>query len=206
MTREDHTTVIQGCIDRLRGGDESARAALLDCAADRLARLARKMLKGYPGVARWEQTDDVAQNALIRLDRALRAVAPPTARDFFRLAAAQVRRELIDLARHYQGPRGLGAHHATRAGPRRLRRRGGDGRGGAETTYDPGRLAAWAEFHAAVAALNEADRELFDLLWYQGLTQAEAATILGVTERTVNGRWLAARVRLGDSLGGQLPI
>jgi DNA-directed RNA polymerase specialized sigma24 family protein len=44
------------------------------------------------------------------------------------------------------------------------------------------------------------------MLWYQGLTQAEAAAILGVTERTVNSRWLAARVRLGDSLGGQLPI
>ena len=206
MAREDHTTVIQGCIDRLRVGDESARAALLDCAADRLARLARKMLKGYPGVARWEQTDDVAQNALIRLDRALRAVAPPTARDFFRLAAAQVRRELIDLARHYQGPRGLGAHHSTRAG------RGDSADGVAmaaespDTTYDPSRLAAWAEFHGAVAALGEADRELFDLLWYQGLTQAEAAAILGVTERTVNSRWLAARVRLGDSLGGQLPI
>lgn len=206
MGHEDHTTVIQGCIDRLRGGDESARAALLDCTADRLARMARKMLKGYPGVARWEQGDDVAQNALIRLDRALRAVAPPTARDFFRLAAAQVRRELIDLARHYQGPRGLGAHHATRAGC------GGSADGAAEdvespdTTYDPGRLAAWAEFHAAVAALGEADRELFDLLWYQGLTQAEAAAVLGVTERTVNSRWLAARVRMRDSLGGQLPI
>src|SRR5262249_25646303 len=153
-----------GCIDRLRGGDESARAALLGCAADRLARLARKMLKGYPGVARWEQTDDVAQNALIRLDRALRAVAPSTARDVFRLAAAQVRRELIDLARHYQGPRGLGAHHVTRAG----RGDSADGvmmaAGAPETTYDPGRLAAWAEFHGAVAALGEADRELFDLL------------------------------------------
>jgi RNA polymerase sigma-70 factor (ECF subfamily) len=206
MAREDHTTVIQACIDRLRGGDESARAALLDCAAGRLARLARKMLKGYPGVARWEQTDDVLQNALVRLDRALRAVAPPTARDFFRLAAEQVRRELIDLARHYQGPRGLGAHHATRAG------RDGSADGAAlaaespETTYDPGRLASWAEFHAAVAALGEADRELFDLLWYQGLTQAEAAALLGVTERTVTSRWLAARVRLGDSLRGQLPI
>jgi RNA polymerase sigma factor (sigma-70 family) len=206
MASEDCTTVIQGCIDRLRGGDESARAALLRCAAGRLARLAHKMLKGYPGVARWEQSDDVAQNALIRLDRALRVVAPPTARDFLRLAAAQVRRELIDLARHYQGPRGLGAHHATRAGR-------GDSANGAEiavdtpeTTFDPGRLAAWAEFHAAVAALGDADRELFDLLWYQGLTQAEAASLLGVTERTINSRWLAARVRLSDSLGGQLPI
>ena len=206
MPSADRTTVIQGWVDRLRQGDQAARAALLGCAADRLARLTRKMLKGYPGVARWEQAEDVLQNALIRLDRALKAVTPPTARDFFRLAAAQVRRELIDLARHYQGPRGLGAHHETRAGR-------GDSAAGTpmaaespDTTYNPGRLAAWAEFHAAVAALGEADRELFDLLWYQGLTQAEAAGILGVTERTVNSRWLAARVRLGDTLGGQLPI
>src|SRR6516165_2250793 len=161
MAREDHTPVIQGCIDRLRGGDESARAALLDCAADRLARLARKMLRGYPGVARWEQGDDVAQNTLIRLDRALRAVTPPTARDFFRLAAAQVRRELIDLARHYQGPLGLGAHHSTQAGRRDSAAGASMAPAGPETTYDPGRLAAWAEFHAAVAALSEADRELF---------------------------------------------
>jgi RNA polymerase sigma factor (sigma-70 family) len=203
MAREDHTTAIQGCIDRLRVGDDSARAALLDCAADRLARLARKMLKGYPGVARWEQTDDVAHNAVIRLDRALREVAPPTARDFFRLAAAQVRRESIDLARHYQGPQGIGAHHATR-----LSR--GDSADGvamaAETTFDPGRLGAWAEFHAAVAAMGAADRELFDVLWCQGLTQAVAAVVLGVTERTVHSRWLAARVRLGDALVGRLPF
>jgi RNA polymerase sigma-70 factor (ECF subfamily) len=198
--------VIQRWIDRLRDGDDSARAALLDTACARLTRLARKMLKSYPGIRRWEQTDDILQNALIRLDRALQAGAPPTARDFFRLAAAQVRRELIDLARHYQGPRGLGAHHATQLG------RGDSADGVAmaadppDTTHDPGRLADWAEFHSAVAALGEADRELFDLLWYQGLTQAEAAALLGVTERTVNSRWLAARVRLGDSLGGQLPI
>src|SRR4051794_19817952 len=113
MARDDHTTVIQGWVDRLRGGDDSAREALLNCAAERLTRLARKMLKGYPGVARWEQTGDVLQNALIRLDRALTAVAPPTARDFFRLAAAQIRRELIDLARRHAGPEGLGARHST---------------------------------------------------------------------------------------------
>jgi hypothetical protein len=29
LARDDHTTVIQNCIDRLRAGDETARAALL---------------------------------------------------------------------------------------------------------------------------------------------------------------------------------
>ncbi len=186
-------------------GDAAAIEGLLTIAADRLNRLARKMLKDFPGVARWEQTDDVAQNALIRLDRALRAVVPPTARDFFRLAAVQIRRELIDMARHYYGPRGPGAHHssqADRVGPAGSERLAA----APDTTYDPTRLAAWAEFHGAVDSLSEDDRELFDLLWYQGVSQAEAATLLEVSERTINSRWLAARVRLNDALGGQLPI
>jgi RNA polymerase sigma-70 factor (ECF subfamily) len=205
MPLGDRTTVIQSCVDRLRAGDESARAALLGCAAERLARLTRKMLRGYPGVARWEEPDDVLQNALIRLDRALKAITPTTARGFFRLAAAQVRRELIDLARHYYGPRGLGAHHSTR-----VELKGSDDHTAppapSDTTYDPARLAAWTEFHRAIEAMTDGDRELFDLLWYQGLTQVEAAAILGVTDRTVNSRWLAARARLGSALEGQVPI
>src|SRR3954454_19760024 len=112
----DRTTQIQLRLDRLRAGDASARDELLGLACERLRRLARKMLKDYPGVGRWEQTDDVLQNVLLRLDPALQAVIPPTAHDFFRLAAAQIRRELIDLARHYHGPEGLGANHASHAG------------------------------------------------------------------------------------------
>jgi RNA polymerase sigma-70 factor (ECF subfamily) len=200
----DQTTVIQGWIDRLRAGDDSARAALLECASEQLCRLARKMLKGYPGVGRWEQTDDVLQNALIRLDRALKPVAPPTVRDFFRLAAAQIRRELIDLARRHSGPESLGAHHASQAGSN-----GSEDRSDAlepwDLTDDPARLMDWTEFHRQVDALADDEREVFDLLWYHGLTQAQAAEILGVTERTVNRRWLAARLALSDALDGESP-
>ena len=151
MAHENNSTVIHGCIDRLRVGDESARVALLDCAADRLTRLARKMLKGYPGVARWEQTDDVAQNALVRLDRALRAVTPPTARFLppgRRPGATRVNRS---------GPALPGPTRA-RGAPRHSAGRGDSADGQAtaaaapDTTYDPGRLAAWAEFHAAVGS------------------------------------------------------
>ena len=206
LAHADQTTIIQGWIDRLRQGDDCAGAALLDCATARLARLARKMLKGYPGVGRWEQTDDVLQNALIRLDRALKTVAPPTARDFFRLAAAQIRRELIDLARRYSGPEGLGAHHSTCAGSDSPDGSRAGAREPSDTTHEPGRLAAWTEFHRRIEGLPEEDREVFDLLWYQGLTQAEAATVLGVAERTVNRRWIAARLRLNQALAGRLPV
>jgi RNA polymerase sigma-70 factor (ECF subfamily) len=203
MACDDQTTAIQFWVDRLHSGDDSARAALLESAFERLTRLARKMLKSYPRVGRWEQTDDVLQNALIRLDRALRDAAPGTARDFFRLAAVQVRRELIDLARHYQGPEGMDAHHWTWE-------ESADGSSGApdvgEMTFDPVRLAAWTEFHGRIESLNVEDRELFDLLWYQGLTQAEAAALLELSERQVNRRWIAARLKLGAALDGHIPV
>ena len=198
------STQIQLRLDRLRAGDESARDELLKIACGRLSRLARKMLRGYPGVRRWEQTDDVLQNAAMRLCRALDEVKPASVRSFINLAAVQIRRELIDLARHYDGPEGPGRHHASRAGS--------DGSGSppgppeaADDTDDPARLAAWTEFHDEVGALPDAEKEVFDLLWYQGLSQAEAAALLGVTERVVKYRWRSARLKLHERLGGRLP-
>jgi RNA polymerase sigma factor (sigma-70 family) len=205
MTRDDRTTVIQGWLNQFNAGDDSAREALFASAQGRLARLARKLLKGFPGVARWEQSDDVLQNALVRLDRSLRAVSPQSAKDFFGLAATQIRRELIDLARHYNGPEGLAAHHATLGGKDQRPDAPASGIEPADSTHDPGRLANWTDFHAGIANLADADRELFDLLWYHGLTQAEAGTILGISERTINKRWIAARLRLAEELKGQLP-
>ena len=45
------------------------------------------MLRDFPGVARWEGTDDVLQNATLRLYRALKDVTPESPRSFFNLAA-----------------------------------------------------------------------------------------------------------------------
>lgn len=193
---------IENCLDRLRAGDVEARSELIALACDRLQGLTRKMLSSYRGVRRWEETGDVCQNALVRLCRALETVNPATSRDFYRLAATQIRRELIDLARHHYGPQGAGVHHASH---------GADGPGGtplyeaAELTNEPGRVSAWTEFHRAAEALPDEDREVFDLLYYQGLNQDEAARLLGVAIRTVKRRWQSARIRLHEALAGDLP-
>ncbi|HWE35243.1 MAG TPA: sigma-70 family RNA polymerase sigma factor [Isosphaeraceae bacterium] len=192
------TEEIERWIGRLREGDESARGELLARAGDRLDALAHRMLRGYPGVRRWEQTDDVRQAASLRLLRTLGEVTPGSAVEFFRLAALNIRRELIDLARRYSGPQGLGANHgsvdpdAPDPAP-------------ADETFEPARLAAWGEFHERVAALPDDERAVFDLVWYQGLAQADAAELLGVSERTVKRRWQAARLRLFEAMGGDLP-
>jgi RNA polymerase sigma factor (sigma-70 family) len=206
MSQDDHSTQIQGCIDRLRSGDQSARDDLMAHASARLTRLTRKMLRDFPGVHRWEQTDDVLQNAAVRICRALAEIQPPTVADFFRLAAAQIRRELLDLARRYSGARGLDGHHAG-AGAAGSSDSAGAAAGPdpVDTTHDPAGLAAWTEFHREVEMLPDEEREAFDLVFYQGLAQAEAADVLDISERTIRRRWQSARLRLAQALGGKLP-
>jgi RNA polymerase sigma factor (sigma-70 family) len=202
---EEFTSGMQRCLDRFRGGERDACAELFQHTCERLRQLAHVMLKGYPRLKRWEETDDILQSALLRLYRTLQQVAPVTPRDYYRLATLQIRRELIDLVRHHYGPQGPGAHHQTNAkamthesAPPAYER--------SDLSSDPGRLALWSEFHRLADALPPEEREAFDLLWYQGLKPDAAAALLDVSARTVRRRMLAAMGQLHEALGGRLPI
>jgi RNA polymerase sigma-70 factor (ECF subfamily) len=189
-------------MERLRSGDRSALDELLRHVCGRLERLTRHMLKDYPGVKRWAQTDDVLQSALLRLFRALQAVQPASMRDFFALATEQIRRELLDLARHYYGPQGPGTRHAT-PGERGLSEIPLHEK--ADLSHEPGGLTEWCEFHRHLSELPAEEREVVGLLFYQGLSQAEAAAVLNVSVRTVQRRWQAALLRLHRVLRGEWP-
>lgn len=65
---------------------------------------------------RWEQSDDVLQEALLRLHRALADLKPTTAAEFFALASLQIRRVPIDLSRKHYGALGKGRRHASDGG------------------------------------------------------------------------------------------
>jgi RNA polymerase sigma-70 factor (ECF subfamily) len=199
-----HTLQLSGLLDLMRAGDQTARQRIVEHACERLRGLSRKMLRRYPRVHRWEETDDVFVEAVTRLDRALWTVEPESPRHFYNLAATQIRRVLIDLARKHYGPQGLGSHHDTVArspdgeAPPRYER--------ADVSGEPSDLAEWSEFHEQVEVLPEEEREVFNLVWYEEMTQEEAAEVLGVTTRTVRRRWQEARYRLQKArLGESLP-
>ena len=165
-------------------------------------RLTRKMLRGYPALRRWEQTDDVLQNALLRLYRSLNEVRPQSVPEFMGLAATQIRRSLIDLARHHIGPKGEAAHHQT---DHSRSERGNVVKQHADRAPGPQSLQEWSEFHERIEALPDPERETFGLLWYEGLEQADAARILGIDVRTVKRRWRSARMMISEAMGGQPP-
>ncbi len=188
------TTAIQSCLERMRLGDPAARDELFVHASRRLYRLAHKMLQGFPGVRRWEETDDVVQQAAIRLSRALSAETPTSVAHFFRLAAVQIRRELIDLSRRLYGPEGMGAHHHTG------RPAGDDSTPhpyeAQANTDGPATLARWTEFHEAAKKLPSDERDVFDLHYYGDLMLKEVAEALNISERTARRRWRSAKLIL----------
>lgn len=190
-------TEIQGLIDLVNSGDTNARERLLEHAGQRLLKLTRAMLSGYPSLRRWEATDDVFVNAMMRLHRALETVQPSSVRHFFNLAGTQIRRELLDLKKHYYGPEGLGKNHHTD-------HQASDEAGGSlnRTASEPEDISEWGDFHEQVENLPEELREVFNLLYYDGITQQEAVDVLGVSLSTVKRRWQEARVQLHDRLGG----
>jgi len=187
-----HTTQLQNCLDLARRGDPDARSQIIDHACERLRLLTRKMLRGYPGVGRWSETDDVLQNAMIRLHRSLAEVRPESPRQFYGLATAQIRRELIDLSRHYCGAEGLGARHHTDGGKA--------AEGKPDASFAPEDLENWTEFHREVERLPDEQREIVSILWYEGLSQPEAVTVLGISLATAKRRWQAARLALYERL------
>jgi RNA polymerase sigma-70 factor (ECF subfamily) len=192
----DNSSILQFCLNQMTQGDEKAIDLLIDLACERLTRLTRHMLKDFSRVRRWEETDDVFQNVIIRMSRALRQTSPAKVSDFFGLAAHHIRCELIDLARHYFGPHGLGNHYLSdenKPGP-------SNQVAALENTDEPGQLAMWTEFHEKVGALPEEQRGVFDLLWYQGLSQDEAAQVISVSTRTIQRRWRDACLSLYRSV------
>ncbi len=200
---DDHlsqTASLQALLDRVNAGDGPSRELLLAHACDRIDGSLRKKLKAFPLVRRWEETDDVLQGVMMRMVRAMESVKPATVREFFAICGTQIRRELIDLKRHHYGPEGGGAHHATYSPNSDESRNLAGVREPADQTQEPLDLAQWTEFHEQVERLPDEEREVFNLLWYQELTQDEAASLLGVSARTINRRWRDARLLIGKAI------
>jgi RNA polymerase sigma-70 factor (ECF subfamily) len=180
MDEESTTLVVQHYLDDL--SDDVAAGpvvrALLDRAVGRLHQLCAALLhRGYPRLARPPlnlQTDEMLGAVVERLLKALREARPATVRQFFALATRHVRWELNDMVRRLD-ERPAVAELRDRLVP-------------APAGSDSGLTPDARRMLDAIDRLPEDEREAFDLVRIQGLTQAEAARVLGVSVMTVNRR------------------
>lgn len=171
-------------IEQLNAGDTSVRGELLNIACRRLMRLTAQLRRDFQGLEGDPTTEDVFQHASLRLYQAMHDTSIHDVRDFYRLAAIQIRRELIELCHHCQSL------------------------GDASCSDDPSKRVAvhelrqWARFHNGVDSLPDEQREVFDLIWYHEMNRDEAADLLGVPRPQVRRLWRSARLSLHDLLDG----
>jgi RNA polymerase sigma factor (sigma-70 family) len=176
--------------DRLAKGDRDALGECLQATSVRLSRLARQMLTDFPTVRRWADTDDVLQNTLMRLYRVLKQWTPDSREDFFQMAATQMRRALLDLARFYC--------RREKAG---LRGPGDPVDDVPEQVESSSEMRRWQSFHEAVERLPAQEREVVALQYYHDWPVRQIAEFLKISERTVIRRWQAALWKIAKECG-----
>jgi RNA polymerase sigma-70 factor (ECF subfamily) len=196
---EFKTSEMSLLLARLRAGESAARDELLSRVMRRLELLARRMLKQFPAVRRWEETGDVLQDALLRLVRGLETKTPESTRDFFNLAANRIRSSLLDLARKHGGPHGLGPNMVLPGENISSARAPSDGSPAVDE------LDRWCAFHAAVEQLPAEEREVVGLHFYHGWSFVEIAELFQIDERSARRRWQRACVKLHELLKGDVP-
>jgi RNA polymerase sigma factor (sigma-70 family) len=195
---EEHTTaVVQRYLDELAGDGpaEPVVRALLDGAVRRLHQLCAALLhRSYPRLTRPPlnlQAEEMLSAVVERLLKALRAARPRTVRQFFALACQHMRWELNDMARRLdEQPAVLELDEGLVPAP---------------AGSDSGLTPDGRRMLEAIANLPEGEREAFDLVRIQGLSQAEAAQVLGVSPMTVNRRLNHGLQMLAEALGDLRP-
>ena len=197
MAEEPTTAAVQRYLDAL-GGDSPAEPvvrALLDRAVRRLRQLCGALL--HRSYARLTQpplnleVDEMLSAVVERLLKALREARPVTVRQFFALACQHMRWELNDLARRLDQQPSVDE----------LR----DELIPAPANSDSGISPEARRILDAIDSLSADEREVFDLIRIQGLTQPETAEIVGVSVMTVRRRLSRGLQRLTEVLGDLRP-
>jgi RNA polymerase sigma factor (TIGR02999 family) len=168
-------------------GDPRAAEQLLPLVYDELRRLAaEKMAREKPGQT--VQATALVHEAYLRLVDRKQAQAWDSRGHFFAAAAEAMRRILVESARRKQ----------------RLKHGGGRVREHEEMDLAcperTERLLALDEALERLAASNPPAAELVKLRYFAGLSNAEAASFLGISPRKANQVWAYARAWLREEL------
>jgi RNA polymerase sigma-70 factor (ECF subfamily) len=197
MDEQRTTVVIQHYLDELVDKDaaEPIVRTLLDRSVRRLHQLCAALLyRSYPRLTRPPlnlEVDEMLSAVVERLIKALREARPATVRQFFALANQHMRWELNDMARRLDSRNAtVELNDALISAP---------AESDSEVTPNGRRMLE------AIDKLPEEEREAFDLVRIQGLSQSEAAEVLGVSVMTVNRRLNRGLTTLADRLSDLSP-
>jgi RNA polymerase sigma factor (TIGR02999 family) len=176
-------------LNAIEQGDPRAAAQMLPLVYDTLRQLAaQKLAREMPGQTL--EATALVHEAYLRLVDKEKAQSWDGRGHFYAAAAEAMRRILIEKARHKQ----------------RLKHGGGLEQEDAELEIAclerPERMLALDEALDRLAAASPQTAELVKLRYFAGCSNAEAASLLGISPRKANQIWAYARSWLREELGG----
>jgi RNA polymerase sigma factor (sigma-70 family) len=192
MVEASTTAVVQRYLSALGDGANSDEIIheLLGRAVDRLRMLCGGMLRNYGRLTQGPlnlEGDELLSVVVERLCKALRKVRPETPRQFFALANQHIRWSLNDFAEWLDRQPSVEPVSDVVAP--------------APLTADSLLSPQLKRILQAMESLPTEESEVFDLIKVQGLTQVEAAELLGVATKTIQRRLNRAVLLLSDQLG-----
>lgn len=189
-TVSEQQTSLTDLIRRVHDGETGALQSVFELTYDELRRMARNRLQTVERAAVLDTTG-LVHECYLRLANAKRlAVADRV--HFFRYAGRAMRCVIVDMAR----------------GALRTKRGSGDRPLSLSTTICESTSAAEEEVlrvHDALDDLAQVDPRLVQVVemrYFAGMTEADIATALGVTDRTIRRDWEKARLLLAQALSG----
>jgi RNA polymerase sigma factor (sigma-70 family) len=194
------TVAVQRFLNELAGvtGDSPAEPIvrqLLASAVDRLHLICCTLLyRNYPRLTKPPlnlQVEEMLSSVVERLLKAMRQVHPQTVRQFFALANQHMRWELNDLARRLDSQ--------VKEAELRDSMIGLADSSGSQLSANAHRILE------VIENLPDEEREVFDLVRIQGMTQPQAAEVLGISSKTVQRRLNRGLLTLSENLSDLRP-
>lgn len=193
------TVAMRAMIVRFRSGEVDALSDLIERTTKRLEKIARRMLRDYTHVRQLQETSDLLQGSLIRLTRALSTVMPESVVHFYELATEQVRLELKQLNHQYRRmkPKNDSSMLDTPQYCLTIR---------PEVQEDTTKEADyWQDFYTAFELLDDTEKRVFGLAFYNGYTQMQVGEMLDISERQIRRYWASAVARIRRVIKRDLP-
>lgn len=178
-------------LGQARRGDQPATEQLLPTVYEELRELARAMM-GRERTGHTLQPTAVVNEACLRLISSDSEVEYHNRLHFFRLAAREMRRVLVEHARARNRAKREGSHERVSFTSFTLVIE--------DNTID---LLALEAALNQLAEIDPVKVEIIEMRYFGGMTNVEIADVLEITTRTVERKWEVARRRLSVLIDGE---
>lgn len=180
-------------LEKLRNNDKDAKNAIIVQTLNRLERISRRMFHKFPALQQSEETGDILHMLVLKLDKALSTVVPDSVAGYFALVNLNLNWILKELARKTKASGVLKSNGMN------------DILNGVSDPYSgPKSNLEWVDFFEILEKLSQENREVFDLIWLQGLDQKQAAKVLGISLRTFIRRWIKSKLEIRKLINEEL--